>query len=195
MIHAGTKKGNRIPTNYDKIGSFLKGHVSMFKRNIERVWWNATTVAMIAVVAAAANGCGRGGAGLPEGATGTVSGKVTYDGKAIPAGSAIVFVNEKYGIPATGTIAADGQYQLQMRGTPEILAGEYKIGVTPPVSSDSQAEDEEAMKALMEGKATPAADPPPFPERYFAPETSGVVFQLKEGPNTFDLDMKDNGAE
>jgi hypothetical protein len=137
---------------------------------------------------------GCGGSGLP-GPTGTVTGKVTYNGNAIPAGSTITFMHEETSLPAVGEISADGSYSLKMRGGDEILAGKYKISVVPAATGVADENtDMEAYKAMMEGGGT-AATPEPFPKKYQSAETSGETFEVKEGEsNTYDLDMKDGDA-
>lgn len=130
-------------------------------------------------------GCG-GGSTLPEGDTGIVTGKVTFNGKAVPEGTAIVFLHKDKGITASSAIAADGSYALRMRRKDEILTGDYQIGITPPTVELTAAEEE----AVNSGKELPEKEWPEIPKKYRNPETSGVTFTVKSGENTFDLDMK-----
>ena len=44
-------------------------------------------------------------------------GKVTHNGKPVPAGTTIVFVNQDNAMAAVGQVAADGTYTLLMRYT------------------------------------------------------------------------------
>jgi len=129
-----------------------------------------------------------------KGAKGTVKGKVTYKGNPVPAGCSIVFMHQQKSLPATGSTGADGSYSLVMGGKPEILAGEYKVSISPPTKSTPAADpsNPEAYKAFMMGKgAKPAEEKPPFPKKYQIAETSGLTFTVKEGPNPIDIDLKD----
>lgn len=130
-------------------------------------------------------GCG-GVSTLPEGETGTVTGKVTFNGKSVPEGTAIVFLHKDKGIAASSAIAADGTYALRMRREAPVLVGDYQIGITPPTVELTPAEAE----AVNMGKTIPEKEWPEIPKKYRNPETSGVTFNVKAGENTFDLDMK-----
>jgi hypothetical protein len=131
-------------------------------------------------------GCG-GGEGLPPGATGTVGGKVTYNGQAVPAGSTVTFVGPK-GITGSGLTDAGGAYTISMRDGKNVLAGSYKVSVSPPQAAPLS--DDEAMKLSMEGKPT-TQEVKEVPEKYRSPETSPLSFEVKAGANTFDIDMTD----
>ncbi len=153
--------------------------------------WNVMLMAVTVAVLVAVAGCEDAG-GLPAGETGTVKGKVTYQNKPIPAGATVIFVNEKHGIAATGTVSAGGEYTLQMRGGPDILVGEYKVSVTPPPSAQPKMSDEEAMKASMEGTLPEAKEVTAFPKKYTVPETSGLTVSVKAGENSgVNFDLKD----
>ncbi|MCA9023254.1 MAG: hypothetical protein KDA74_24065, partial [Planctomycetaceae bacterium] len=95
-------------------------------------------------------GCG-GGSNLPKGETGTVTGKVTFNGKPVPEGTSIVFLHKDKGITASSPITADGSYALRMRRENAILAGNYQIGITPPTVELTPAEAE----AVNSGKTLP----------------------------------------
>jgi hypothetical protein len=131
---------------------------------------------------------------LPPGPKGTVTGKVTYNGNPVPAGSTITFIHGGTSLPAMGQIGADGSFKLMMQGGDQVPAGTYAVSVSPPPSAEiSEETDMEAYKAIMEGGATAPKTPAgPFPQKYQSAETSGVTFDVKEGANTFDLDMKDD---
>jgi len=147
-------------------------------------------LALVLAVAVVLLGCSS--SPLPPGPKGTVQGKVTYKGKPVPAGSTIMFVHGATSLAATAQIGADGSYTAMMAGGDQLPAGKYSISVSPPASGEiSEQTDMEAYKRMMEGGAASTTPTGPFPEKYHAAETSGVTFELKEGPNTFDLDMTD----
>ena len=156
----------------------------MNQQNIGCVSWKTMWTLAAASVLVVAAGCG-GGVGLPEGETGTVSGKITFDGKPIPAGSLVTFANEKHGFIATGTVAADGTYSLQMRGGPDILAGAYRVAVTPPTSAQPEMSQAEYDKMMTEGGKPPEPKKvSEIPKKYQAPEGSGLTYEVKAGENT-----------
>lgn len=132
--------------------------------------------------------CGCGGSSLPEGATGTVSGKLTSSGQAAPVGATVVMIHKDKGITASGTADAEGNYSLKMRGEGAVLTGAYFVGVTPPAAPE--VSPEEYDKAMAAGVDLPGPDLSAFPPKYLNPQDSGVVFEVNEGDNTFDLDMK-----
>jgi len=109
------------------------------------------------------------------------------NGELAPAGTNIVMVHKDKGLAASGTAGDDGSYSLKMRGEDAILAGTYFVGATPPTAEVSQEDYDKAMAA---GEELPEPDYSAFPAKYLDPKNSGVTFDVKEGPNTFDLDMK-----
>jgi hypothetical protein len=146
-------------------------------------------ISCVALLLAAVSGCG-GSGGFADGVkTGTVSGKVTFNGAPISQeGATISFLPEGgTGIPAIGGIGSDGSYKLRARSTFDVPTGIYKITVTPSAGPAMSAE--EAMEASMNG-TLPDSDPKDVPAKYRAAETSGELFEVKEGANTYDLDMK-----
>ena len=120
-------------------------------------------------------GCTRGG-DLP---TAPVSGKVTYKGKPVPSGT-VMFVPEK-GPPATGEIGKDGSYSLGTYGKNDgAVLGKHKIAVTAVADmSDRLPEDRNPLP------------PPIVPSKYLSQDTSELTFEVKQGKNVADLDLKD----
>jgi len=156
--------------------------------------WRFLVALPLGLLLLALAGC-QGDSSPFKGPKGTVNGKVTYNGNPLPAGCSIVFMHQEKSLPATGSIGADGSYSLQMGGKPEVMAGAYKVSLSPPASAAATGADPsnpEAYKAFMMGKgAKPAEEKPPFPKKYQMADTSGLTFTVKEGPNTFDIDLKD----
>lgn len=144
---------------------------------------------LLGVIVLTALGCGGGGSTFPEGPTGTVTGTVKYKGAAVPEGSTVLFVQQDGGFIANGTTDASGNYHLLMKSTPNVLTGAYSIGVTPP-AVDLGLSDEEIMEKSAAG-TLPEPPKSPIPEKYLAAESSPLVFNVKEGENTIDLDLVD----
>ena len=145
----------------------------------------STLRCLVCVVAVFAAGCG--GGGLPEGATGKVSGKVTLNGNPVPEGTTVVFMRQSGGYTATAATDASGAYQLSFRNAPEILVGKYNGGVTPP-AVDSGLTPDEIMERGMKGDL-PQQPKSPIPERYLNAETAGLLFDVKEGENSIDIEL------
>lgn len=126
--------------------------------------------------------------------TGTVSGKVTYQGKPVPAGCLVTFVSEK-GVAALGTVDASGRYQLKFAGKPDVPALHYNISVTFPGVTGPEMTDEDERKYMAGDPATIAkfskkAQSAPIPKKYSDEFNSGLLFEIKAGPNTFDIDLQ-----
>lgn len=132
------------------------------------------------------SGCG-GGGGLPSGAKGTVSGKVTYSGQPVPQGCIVTFLGAN-GLTGSGVTDGSGNYRISMRDGRNVLAGGYKVSVSPP--PPPPISDEEAMKLSMAGKPT-VQEVKEVPEKYRNPESSPLSFEVMEGDNTFDIALTD----
>jgi hypothetical protein len=126
---------------------------------------------------------------------GRVWGKVTYNGKAVTKG-VVSFVpsggpGAQTGQPATGEIGADGSYSLTTfeSGDGAVL-GEHKVIV-------QAREDDPALKG--HGMPIPDKDgrlnikPPTYlvPRKYETAEKSPLRFTVKEGSNTYNIDLTD----
>jgi hypothetical protein len=133
------------------------------------------------------------GCGGPGGPQGKVHGKATYQGKPINGGSTVSFLSESGGA-AAGKVEADGSYQLRSMNGDNIPAGKYKVLISPPALPDRTPE--EAMKASMPaeiGKNSvkgPVADPT-IPDQYRAITTTPLSYEVKQGDNEINLELKD----
>ena len=76
-----------------------------------------------------------------------------------------------------------------------VPAGRWEVAVKPPVAAVKEMSNTEDYKKMMQGggpqsvaesKPATAAD---IPEKFNDPTTSGLVFEVKAGPNTFDFDL------
>lgn len=121
------------------------------------------------------------GCGESTGPQGTLHGKVTLKGAAVPAGSSISFSGDKGA--GVAEIDAAGNYALKK----PIPVGQYTAVV---VAAASKLSPEEAMKASMAGKAVDAGGGG-IPEKYRLPTTSPAKVEVKSGDTEFNLDMTD----
>jgi hypothetical protein len=121
-----------------------------------------------------------------DGPAGTVSGKVTFKGNAVPEGCVVIFSPESGGESATGTVDSGGSFKLYYKGGTDIPVGKYKVNVTPAVVNETpqEAMERSMRKEKLKGESE-------VPQKYRRPETSGETFDVKEGKNTYSLDMKD----
>jgi hypothetical protein len=157
--------------------------------------------AVAAFAALTVAGCGR--------PVGSLSGKVTYNGKAIRGGN-VTFVSTDGGSSFTGTITADGTYAV-----PQMAGGDYKVcvetasakpattsapgGVLPAIPKGAKVgpppganipegytpSDPGAMsKAAAEKRYTP------IPAKYADPKDTDLTYTFKGGDQTFDIDLK-----
>lgn len=111
-------------------------------------------------------GCGSGG---PP--TGSVSGKVTFNGQPLTAGI-VTFVNEEAGTGASGQLDPSGSYRIE-----SIRTGEYNVAVhQAPPPPDETGQRAELPKLNI-------------PEKYLTPETSGLTATVNEGGNVRDFSL------
>ena len=136
---------------------------------------------------------GCGGATGPVGPQSQVSGTVTNDGKPLALNTQVVFFNDVKGLTLTGTLDSLGKYSLTAAdpkvGVP---SGRYEVCIKPPVVPVIQVDPSSAdyAKMMQEGNtAAPAATVVDIPEKFTDPKTSGLVFEVKEGVNTYDFDL------
>lgn len=134
--------------------------------------------ALLLMCALVVCGCGPG-----DVARTNVTGKVTYKGNPLPAGT-VAFINGS--TVATGEIK-DGQYSI-----PNVAVGENKISVTtpPPPSQGQQMQ----MKQKVEGKSFSGEAPTSvaIPAKYNNPDSSGLTYTVTaEKTQTNDIELKD----
>jgi len=128
------------------------------------------------VVALALAGCSSG----PK--LGLVQGKVTYKGKPVPHGN-VNFI-PKAGPPASGEIGPDGTYRLTtFRNHDGAVLGPHTVVIV--------AIEKNAGKPVEAWNPLP---PPIVPARYTSVATTDLRAEVKEGENTFNFDLKDDGA-
>ncbi|MCY2992283.1 MAG: carboxypeptidase-like regulatory domain-containing protein [Planctomycetota bacterium] len=152
----------------------------MFSHRIKFVIWGAMCASFI--------GCGSG-SGLVQ-----AKGKVTYNGQPV-AGAAVTFLSST-GRLAIGTTDAKGEFSMNTQGLPGISLGSHQVGITKHASSGEakpMTPDEmlKAQAATM-GKA-PVAEKSEIPEKYAAPQTSGLRADASadKSKNVFDFPLSD----
>lgn len=150
---------------------------------------------LAAIVLTFSAGCGGDTGDGYSGERGQVSGTITYDGKPLQEGCQVIFMSQKGGYVAGGTIGADGKYTLTYADDPGGLpVGIYEIQLTAPIeppSTEGQDPTKMAQNIQMgpKGKVKGAADEP-FPPKYASTATSMLKFDLQPGENTADFALK-----
>lgn len=110
----------------------------------------------------------------------SVSGKVTYKGRAVPNGT-VTFVPDPSGPPATGEIKPDGTYTLTTYSSGDgAVAGRHKVVIV--------AMEDAGEKLPEERKPLP---PPIVPAKYTSPATSPLTAEVKTEDNTVNFELKD----
>lgn len=114
--------------------------------------------------------------------TGSVSGKVTFQGKPLVYGTVLLIGSDNVSVQAA--IQKDGSYSAS-----GLAPGEVKVAVNSPNPKGV---------AIYAGWKDPSKKPPQFevpgwfaiPQKYEDVTTSGLTIPLKSGANEFDIDLK-----
>src|SRR5687768_13661966 len=138
---------------------------------------------LIALLAAAFSaGCGNSGL-----RTTPVSGTVTYNGKPVARANVSFAPEDPSGRVATGVTDTSGRYTLgTLTADDGATVGKYKVTVIAR-GPDRPAKPGEGSG--MPGETVPGE--PTIPAKYFSPDTSGLVREVKRGSNTIDLPLPD----
>lgn len=140
-----------------------------------------------ALLVLSAAGCG----GTDFGPMGSVSGKLTMDGKPLAAGTQLLFMQMEKGYAAFAQTDAEGNYELKwMREgstRTEVPVGNYKVLIQPPAVQNVEELDAEAMLSGADQDIKPAEAV--FPKKYQQHNTSGLECTVGEGSNTHDINL------
>jgi hypothetical protein len=119
-------------------------------------------------------GCGRSGE-KPQ----PVSGRVTFQGKAVAAGM-IRFSNPQAAIDIMANLRPDGAYEVLMARGAGLPTGTYQVAVMPPM----------VERPIGMGQAPKPPVCADIPAKYRQPSTSGLTLTVKPGRNVLDVDMQ-----
>lgn len=126
-------------------------------------------------------GCGGGGPA-------PVSGTITYKDKPVVNASVSFTPVEGSGPAATGLTDSAGHYNLGTLTTNDgAMPGKYRVGVI--ARGPERAPKPGEVNSGMPGEMMPGA--PVIPTKFFAPDTSGLTFEVVAGRNTADFPLKD----
>jgi hypothetical protein len=126
-------------------------------------------------------GCGGGGSG-----TSAVSGHIKYKGKAVAKANVSFTPADGTSRAATGLTDDNGYYKLGTFSSNDgALPGKYRVAVIAR-GSDRPPKPGETGSG-MPGEMMPGD--PAIPVKYFAPDSSGLTFEVKNGSNKADFDL------
>jgi len=128
-----------------------------------------------------ASGCGSGG-------TGTVTGKVTYQGNVVKGGT-VTFIGKTQN--SVAQIGEDGKYTAE-----KVPVGEVKIAVeTKSLASRAALAGRGSLPKEIAGKGTQLSPEDaqrryvPIPTNYASADTSGLTYTVKAGSQEHDLPL------
>ncbi|MFH1302887.1 MAG: hypothetical protein ABIK07_17635 [Planctomycetota bacterium] len=135
---------------------------------------NCVLLAMLLLPVCFLNGCGGGAKSVPSG---TASGTVKVDGKALTE-CRINFVSSTTGTGVYADLQAEGAYELPSA----VPVGDYRVYFTSPGLGDappSESGNQEIKDALKD-----------VPKKYQSEQETDLQAVIKEGANSFDFDLK-----
>jgi hypothetical protein len=136
-----------------------------------RTVWPVRAVAVVVLMGMSLSGCGR--------PTGSVSGKVTYQGKPLTSGL-VIFVDKDGFVSQPAGIEVDGSYAAQ-----GVYVGPTKVCVeTHPLSGGDGG-----PALTKDGKEVPRARYVPIPAKYKDAKQTELSLDVKSGANLFDIEV------
>lgn len=115
----------------------------------------------------------------------TVAGRVTLDGKQLPAGR-VTFLCDGKGRPAVaGAITSAGTYEIVHLppGRATVSVETFKPQPRPAPGIDPTSGADPSLDWEDTGPYVP------IPQRYANPTTSGLEYEMTPGPQTFDIQL------
>jgi hypothetical protein len=121
--------------------------------------------------------------------TAPVRGRVTYKGKPVANANVSFSPTESTGrAAATGITDSSGHFTLQTAATNDgAQPGKYQVSIIAR-GADRPPKPGESLSG-MPGEMIPGD--PIIPTKYFAPDTSGLTFEVKRGNNTANFEFPD----
>ena len=124
-----------------------------------------------------------GGCGGDRLSTAPVEGKVLYRGEPLEFGS--VLFQPEAGPPATGTIGADGSFELSTYSNGDgAVIGKHRVSISCFESQGPNAPPPDPDREPGRGK-------PLVPRKYLRPETSGLTVEVKQDNEPFEFKLTD----
>lgn len=126
--------------------------------------------------------------GVDYGPTGTVSGRLTKQGQSLAEGTQVVFMHPEKGYAAFGSTDAEGNFSITSWNEGNLPIGAYRVMIQPPAGdlNPDTASDEQ----LLEGAQVESVPEAEFDFKYRQTSTSGLAYEVEEGPNSFEIDLE-----
>lgn len=145
---------------------------------------NSTALVCAALIAVMA-GCG----GNEFGPMGSVSGKLTLDGKTLPAGTKVIFMEPENGYMGFGITDDAGNYRIEWRrsGTTYdgLPVGNYQVTLVPAGAVDIDEVSAEDMLAGGPKQPKPSVAIPP---KLLRGATSGLAYDVAANENVINIE-------
>jgi hypothetical protein len=120
--------------------------------------------------------------------TSSVTGRITYKGKPVPKANISFTPVEGATRAATGLSDDNGYFKLGTLSTSDgALPGNYRVSII--ARGPDRAPKPGEVGSGMPGEMMPGD--PIIPQKYFAPDSSGLTYEVKKGSNSADFDLKD----
>lgn len=101
-----------------------------------------------------------------------------------------MFMQPQKGYLAFGGTNAEGQFLVSSWNDGKMPVGRYEVMIQPPpVNDPSLPKEGDEPADNLQWKATLVATAD-FPTKYRLTSTSGLAFEVHEGVNTIDIDLK-----
>lgn len=123
------------------------------------------------------------------GPTGTIAGRLTKSGTPLQARTHVIFMHPEKGYLAFGATDEEGRFTVTSWNDGQMPTGRYGVMIQPPAAEyDSETASAEDVMNNPEKYSVP---PPQadFPARYRELSTSGLSYEVKQGANSFDIDL------
>lgn len=134
-------------------------------------------------------GCG----GDDFGPKGSVTGKLTLDGKPLPAGTKVLFMEPEKGYMGFGLTDEAGDYRIEWRrsGTAYdgLPVGNYQVSLVPAGGIDV---DEVSADDMLAGGPKQPKPSVAIPAKLLRNTTSGLVYDVKAGENIINIEATTN---
>lgn len=130
-------------------------------------------------------GCG----GNDFGPMGSISGKLTMDGRPLAAGTKVIFTQPTNGYTGFGLTDEAGQYRIEWRRSGEtydgLPVGNYQVVLVP---ADAIDVDDVSAEDMLAGGPKKSKGGGSIPPKFLRATTSGLVYDVAEGSNVIDIE-------
>jgi len=143
---------------------------------------------ILGCVLLAAWGCGKS---HDYGPSGTVEGRLTHNGSVLSPETKVVFIHSHNGVAAFGSTDSDGKYKIRTPHGDQVPIGPYRVMIQPPESELGGEEEPSAEDLLNDPNINrPQPNKSGFDFKYRQVSTSGLEYDVQEGKNTYEIDLK-----